>query len=265
MKNKFNSNKIFLALFMVVFTLSLISSMGCADTGWKGFAKLNENKTVCVNCPTCAFINISVTSPDNTNLFMGESMTKTDKGFCYTFNSTQNDQLGTYQIYGNSNLNEPLGLCFDTTFSGKENNIWAYIFGLTFTIFLLLGVVWLNRKFDYSKREQLYKSLVLGFVEAKEKNNKSDFATMILYLIGYGILNMMFVLYYLVVIIFLLIFKDYVISFGINAFTSLAPELVKISLYGLTLVGFYFMAKIYEVIKLAINDITDQLRGVWEQ
>lgn len=265
MINKKNNYSLILSVMTILLlSFSLTAAIGCDTSGWKGYSKLNENKTVCVTCPTCDYINISIINPDNTLLFQNQEMTNTNQEFCYTTNGTQNEQLGTYQINGFSQLDEPLGLCYDVTFSGKENNIWAYITGLTIVIAMLLGVIWLNRKFDSKERDRLYKKLVLGFVEAKNKNSKSDFGTMILYLIGYGILKMIFVLYYLVVILFLFIFKDFAVSFGLNTFALLAPELIIVSLYGLTLVGFYMMAQMYEIIKDIIKDTTDGMRGIFE-
>lgn len=255
---------LFSVMVMIFISLSSVSAIGCDASGWKGFGKLNENKSVCVTCPTCDYINISTLTPNGTILFQNEPMTESNNEFCYGFNGSQNNQLGTYEINGFSQLDEPLGLCYDVTFSGKENNIGAYVISLIIIIGMLLGVIWIHRKYNAKERERLYKILVLGFVKTSTTSTKSNLATMILYTIAYGILKMMFVLYYMIIMLFLFLFKDFVVSFGINTFTSLAPALIKISLYGLTIVGFVFMAQMYEVIKMVIVDVREQMWGVGE-
>ncbi len=249
---------------VIIFSTSIISAAECESSGWKGFAKLNENKTVCVTCPTCDFINISTNYPDGNVLFQNEPMNESNSEFCYYYNGTQNNQLGTYEINGYSQLTEPLGLCFDTTFSGKENNIGAYIISLLLVISLFLGIVWLSNKYDPEKRKVLYKRLVIGFFKAKKNESKTDFARMILYLIGYGFLEMLFVLYYLVVVLFLFLFKDLAVSFGLNTFSLLMPQLIIISLSGLIIIGVFLTLKLYTIVAMLIKDINDSMRGIYE-
>lgn len=252
-------------IFLFMLLVSGVSALACDASGFMGFSKLNENKTISITCPTCTYIKITATNPDGTTLFSNQAMSSNNQTFSYTFNETQNNQLGTYQISGISNLDEPLGICYETTFSGKENNVGSYVFGLIIIVSMIMGLVWLNKKYDYSKREALYKKLVVNYVNAHDKNSKSDMATMILYLIGYGLLRMTFVFYYLVVMLFMFMFKDFSISFGLNTFSGLMPELVKISLYGLVLVGFYLMGQIVNILLQAIRDIEEEMRGVWEK
>lgn len=261
---KSNILLVFVLMTIMLFSFSFVSSMSCEASGWKGFAKLNENKTVCVTCPTCNFINISTVTPNGTLLFQNEPMIETNSEFCYEYNGIQNNQLGTYEINGYSQLSEPLGLCWDTTFSGRENNIGAYIIGILLVVGILMGLVWISNKYNKKERERLYQQVVLGFFNAKKEGNKTDFATMILYLLGYGILDMLFVFYYLDIIMFFFIFKDLAVSFGLNTFSLMMPELIKISLYGLIIIGAFLTLKLYNVVKMVIDDVQDAMRGIYE-
>ena len=263
----FNKKSLMLVLplmIILIFSFVSVAALDCDSSGFKGYAKLNENKSVCVTCPTCSYINISTVTPNGTELFSNEVMNESNNRFCYDFTGTQNDQLGIYEINGFSQLDEPLGLCYEVTFSGKPNNIGAYIISIIIVLGLLIGIIWLNKKFNKDERERLYKKLVIGFLKAKTGDSKADFAVMIFYVIVYGILDMIFILYYLDVMLFLFLFKDLAVAFGLNTFSLLMPQLIIISLWGLTLLGVFFTLKLFKVVTGLISDITDAMRGIYD-
>lgn len=251
---------------MAIFLLSfiLVPAFEGDPSGFMGYGKLNENKTISITCPTCEYINISTTNPDGTDLFSNEEMNFSDGKFSYTYNETQIRQLGIYQINGHSQLDEPLGLWFEITFSGKENNIGAYIISLLLVIGLFIGIVVLNITFNKEARDKLYKKLVLGFFKARKKESKTDFAVMIFYLIAYGILDLIFILYYLDILLFLFLFKDLAVSFGLNTFSLLMPQLIIISLWSLTLLGVFFTLKLLKIVMMVVDDVQDAMRGIYE-
>ena len=126
-------------LISVIFLVGSVAAQGCDSSGFKGTFKQGEVVNISVACTTCDFVNIT-TNINGSNLFSNEPMTQDSSFFYYTFSSSQTQSLGTYFIDGISNLNTPLGLCFDITPSG--NNISAvqisiYIF---FLLICLLAI-----------------------------------------------------------------------------------------------------------------------------
>lgn len=255
------NKKILMFALLGMFLLSFASSSILQTS------KLNEDfdfRVTCENigyCDNSTICNINVESPNNTLLVAGQDMQHNPSYYNYTITP---DELGIYSFTGfckDGSLQEPIDFKLDVTFSGKENNIWAYIIALIVPILLLLGTIWLNRTYDKQARESLYKKLVIGFFNAKKSKNRVDFSSMMMYLLAYGILDMMFVLYYLDVMLLLFVFKDLVVSFGINTFTELLPNLIIASLWGLSLVGVFLMMKIANITLTVFSDLKDMMRG----
>jgi len=249
---------IFIFIIIGIFLISFVSAEST------GTFKLNEPMQITNFCEkgTCTYMNLtSIKTPNSTLLIINSPMTQNFQDFNYSYTPTE---LGVYNFITCGN---PAGLIicdsdsFESTFSGKDNNIWAYIISLIVPILLLIGTVWLNRKYDKQARDTLYKKLVIGFFNAKKNKNRVDFATMMMYLLAYGILDMMFVLYYLDVMLLIFVFKDLVVSFGINTFTELLPNLIKVSLWGLSLVGVFLMMKIANITLNVFSDLKDMMRG----
>ncbi len=248
-------------LMIMIIGMFLFSFAAAEDIG---VFKLNDKMQITNYCQeaTCTFMNITtITTPNGTLEIINSGMTQNFQDFNYSYTPIE---LGTYNFKTCGNPSGVL-ICdsdtFDITFSGRQNNIWAFIISLIVPILLLIGTVWLNRTYDKQTRDALYKKLVVGFFNAKRSKNKVDFATMMMYLLAYGFLDMMFVLYYLDVMLLLFVFKDLVVSFGINAFTELLPNLIKVVLWGLSLVGVFLIMKIAGITMKVFEDLKEMMRG----
>lgn len=261
----YNMKQVKITLFFAVlllFTISLVSSQGCADEGWKGVGKFGDNKTVCVTCTTCDYINFTMTNPEGNLSIINQEMFQSGSTFCYEFDGDDLQSIGTFQIDGYSQLDLPLGLCFDITPTGQRISVFAYIMSIFFIIFLFVGLVWINIKFNAKEREKLYKKIVIEYFRFSSSKDKGNLAYSILYLIAYGVLRMIFVLYYFIIILFIFIFTEMIMAFGINTFSVLMPQILRISLFGLIIVGVVFIAILYEVIKSLLLDIEKMMRGI---
>ena len=230
---------IFVFLILSVFLISFVSSQGCDLAGWKGYGEVNENKTICLTCTTCNFINFSLINPTGNLILENNEMNKSGSTFCYDFDGSYLDELGTYQFDGYSQLEVPLGLCFDITLTGKALSIWAYIMSIVFVIILFIGLIWFNIKFDDKEREKLYNKIVIQYFkfDKNKRRNRGNLAYALFYLIAYGMLRMIFTFYYLLTVVFIFIFTEMVTAFGINTFSSLMPQILSISLIGLVFIG----------------------------
>ena len=257
-----NKKNIMCVFFIFLFTISFTSALGCAEEGWRGYAKVGENKTVCVTCPTCNYINITVTNPNSEIYLTNVAMEKDENTFCYVFLGEDIIDVGTFQIDGFSQLDIPLGLCFDATLSGKATSSAAYIIALIFVALSLTGVILLNIKFNSAERDKLRTRMVTEYFKFTSDRNKSNLAYAILYTFAYAILRMIFVIYYLIALIFIVIFTELVTAFSINTFSTLMPQVLNIALLGLILIFVVFIAIFFEIIMNLIKDIGDMLRGI---
>lgn len=258
------SSKILFVFILAIFLISFVdaSDIGCANSGWQGYGKLNENKTIQITCPTCDFINISSTNPNGDIFLNNVGMSKDGVIFSYTFLGDNLNILGNYQIDGYSQLDEPLGLCFEVTLTGKSLSIGSYIISIIFILLLFVGVILLNIKFNEEEREKLYNKIVIQYFKFKTNDNKGNLAYAVLFTIAYAILKMIFVLYYLVILLFLFIFNELVTAYSINTFATLLPQIINIALYFLTVVGFVFIAILVEVLRRLMKQIGEMIRGV---
>lgn len=250
----------YLLIFLLAFNFAL--AQGCADEGWKGFAKLHENKTICLTCPTCDYINLTATNPSG-NIFLSDvSMQKNGATFCYTFLGENITQIGTFLVDGYSQLDIPLGLCFDATLSGNKASPSAYIIALLLIIFIFVCVIWINVKFNSKEREKLWRKMVTEYFSWSSNKNKNNLAYALLYTIAYALLRMIFVVYYLLGLIFIVIFTELVTAFSINTFTTLMPQVLNIALLGLIIIFVVFIAIFFEIIVNLMKDIELMLRGI---
>lgn len=257
------SIKYFSFLLLLLFAFSFVSAQGCSDQGWKGWAKLNENKTIAIACPTCDYINISSTNPEGQIFLFDQEMTKNGSTFFYEFTGEQINQIGVYQIDGYSQLDIPLGLCFDSTLSGNEPSAAAYIIAIILVVCFLIFTIWINIKFNSGEREKLWNKMVTEYFTFSSNKNKGNLAYALLYTLVYAILRMIFVVYYLVALVFIFIFTEMVIAFSINTFLVLMPQVLNIVLLGLILIFVVFMAIFLEIIFKLIKEVGEMMRGTW--
>ena len=257
--------KILMFLLLGIFLISFTSALEPTTH------RLNDKYEFIVTCNDIGFCDsstecvINIESPNNTKIVMNQNMSYQISYFNYSITP---DEIGIYGITGNcldGELSAPIDFELDVTFSGKANNIWAFIISLIVTILLLIGTIWLNRTYDKEARKSMYKKIVVGFFEAKEKNKILDFGSMILFLIGYGFLEMTFVLYYLDIMLILFVFKDLVVTYGINGLSATLPSLLVAWLWGLIVVAAYWMLKLTTIALGVIKDITDGMRMGFEQ
>lgn len=259
---KMKFNKFFTILFLSLFLITLVSSQGCADEGWKGYSKIHENKTITITCPTCDYINFSVNNVDGETFLNEASMNKSGNTFSYTFLGSDLNEVGTYWLDGYSNLDTPLGLCFDVTMSGKESSLGTYGILLLFATSLFFLLIWINIKFNADRRKQLYNKIVEGYFRNKNDDER-NLGTVILYTLAYGLLKNLFMFYYLIVVFFMFIITELVESFGISSLTLLFTTMLNIFLWGFILVFIYMIFSFYELIMVLLKDITDSYRGLW--
>lgn len=266
-----NKSKLLVSLLLVFFlvisvvnVVSAQSAQGCDGSGWKGRAQLYENKTVCVTCTTCNFINFTSTNGEGDVFLINQEMNKDGSTFCYEFNGTQNNVMGTYQIDGYSQLEVPLGLCYDVTLSGKVASVGAYIIILILIFASFIGLIWFNIRFNAERRELLYDKIIKNYFRFKSNKSRTNSAYLLLLVLAYGILRLMFAIYYLIIFTFLVVFSEIVAAFGIVSLEVLMPELVLIFTYGLFLIGLIALIIFTELSIKLMGDIRDNLRGVYD-
>ena len=259
-----NKNILSLLILLTIISLTNFSyAQGCDSEGWKGYGKIHQNKTISLTCPTCTFINITVTNPSGTIFISNDEMTDSGGSFDYTFLSTDLNEFGTYQIDGYSNLDDPLALCFDITINGKEQSVGSYIFILFLILLLFVFVVMINFRYDEKKREVLYKKIVLNYLSFKKSSGSNNFGNVLLYLLAYGLLKSLFVIYYLVILVFLVVLTEFVDSFSINSLSLLSTTILNIY-FGLSLfVALYLFLVMFEIIKSLGQDSSKMLMGVY--
>ena len=106
---------IFLLIFMM-FSINLSSAQTCSDQGFMGRFQQNTNITLTQTCPTCTFINISITDPSSNIILNNTPMILANGLFSFTqSNSTITSELGIYFVQGFSNLNTPFKSCYIIT------------------------------------------------------------------------------------------------------------------------------------------------------
>lgn len=135
-KNKF----IFLlTLFSIILSIQLTQAQTCEPSGYMGKFQQNSNVTLTQACPTCTFINITVTDPDSIILFNNTPMTLSDGIFTFPPNSTISQKIGIYFVQGISNLDNPFKSCYEVTNIARdiETSEAIIYFILTAVVFLM--------------------------------------------------------------------------------------------------------------------------------
>ena len=112
-------DKNFVVILLVILSLSLVSSEGCASSGMMGRFQQGSNVTLTQTCPTCTFINITIKDPTSNILVLNKPMTFSQGTFNFT-NESISAELGTYTVEGQSNLDVPLRACFVITNVKRE-------------------------------------------------------------------------------------------------------------------------------------------------
>lgn len=105
---------------LIIILLSSVSALGCDKSGYKGNFQIETNFNISVACPTCDYINYSVTNPLGDTIRTETEATKVGGIFYFYFNSTDSANTGYYFIDGYSNLDTPVGLCFNVDRSGED-------------------------------------------------------------------------------------------------------------------------------------------------
>ncbi len=262
MKNK-EAIKYFSFALMFLFLISFTMAQGCADEGWKGNGKIHENKTVTITCPTCTFINFSATNTDQEVFLDNVAFTKSGSTFSYTFLGTDLDSVGIYWIDGYSNLDIPLGLCFDVTMTGNNSSFGTYAILILFATSLLAILVWINFKFDRKRIDQLYNKIVLGFFNHNLGQDKGNLGITILFTIAYGLLRNLLMFYYLIIVFFMFMMTELVESFGIDSLILLFTTLLNVFLWGFILVFIVMIFNFYEIVMSLLKDVRDSFSGVY--
>ncbi len=136
-----------LALILIVTILSLnfISAVGCEGSGFRGEFAPGEDFKIGTTCPTCDFINYTVTDPKGDLIIQNQQGQENGSKFYYLhFNNTENYEWGTYFIDGNSNLDFPVALCFKINGGGNTLSISEVIVYTILLILLIIGITVLS-------------------------------------------------------------------------------------------------------------------------
>lgn len=135
-------------LFLLVLTISFsqfVVAQSCEPSGFMGRFEPGSNVTLTQACPTCTFLNITITDPNSEAVFSNIPMTSSNGIFSFGPNSTISSENGTYFVQGVSNLAEPFKSCYivtriTTQIDTSESIIYVV---LTISVFLLfLFSVW---------------------------------------------------------------------------------------------------------------------------
>ena len=243
-----NNNLKYLSfLFIFLLSFNLVFAQGCADEGWMGYSKINENKTITITCPTCDYINFTAVD-SNQDIFLDNvGMNKSGSTFSYVFLGTDLNKTGEYQISGYSNLDIPLGLCFDVTPTGDADSI-SYLF-VNFILFLLLigaivGVAILNHSIDFEK----WNNKIINKYE--DKNPVKTLFTGL----TYTFMRDSFFAYYLLGWPLLIIIEDIMYTFNILSIHTLVINMIDLYSIGIYIVGLMFIGLAFQF-----------LRGVWKE
>lgn len=134
-----------LTLVFLILVTSPALAQTCEPTGFMGKFQQDSNVTITQICPTCTFLNITVTDPDSVILFTNEPMTLSESVFTFGPNTSISEKLGTYFVQGISNLDDPFKACYIVTnitsdISTPEAII--YVILTFFVFFMFLMFVW---------------------------------------------------------------------------------------------------------------------------
>lgn len=248
-----NNLKYFSFLFVFLLSFSFAIAQGCANEGWMGYSKLNENKSITITCPTCTFINFTAVDSDQVIFLDNVQMTKSGSTFSYLFLGSDLNKTGDYQISGYSNLDVPLGLCFDVTPTGDADSV-SYVVTTIILLLILfgltLGINIIHRKTDFdswdkeivSKHKNMGQTLVNGMVYSLFKN--------------------VFLWYYCIGWIFVLVLKDIVYRFNSVEIYSYFTLIANIYSLGFLLVTVFMIGYTISYMRNTVNILTDNNWGI---
>ena len=251
-----NRNLKYLSVLLVsLFMISFITAQGCADEGWKGTSKIAENKTIQITCNTCTFINFSATNPSQ-NIFLDNvQMEKSGSVYSYVFLDTDLNVTGIYWIDGYSNLDVPLGLCFDVTPTGYDDDL-PYIF-VNFILFMFLigaivGVAVITRKIDFEK----WNNKILSKYEDKNP------VKVLFSGLCYCFMRDTFLIYYLLGFPLLIIIEDMMYTFNILSIHTLMINMIDLYSIGIIIAGLLFMGMAFQFLKETWDTFENMKWGV---
>ncbi len=143
----FNKNRCTLIFIMLllVFSFQFSSAEVCEDAGFMGKFQQDSNVTLTQMCPTCTFINITVTDPNSEILFSNTPMILSNGLFSFGPNETISSDLGTYFVQGFSNLDFPFKSCYTITNISTEITIQEsiiYVILTTAAFLMFLFCLW---------------------------------------------------------------------------------------------------------------------------
>lgn len=145
-------------LILLLFMLSLVTAIGCSDSGFVGDGKLGDNFTLIISCPTCDFINFTLTTPSKNVILNNVQMVQNGNNFEYLILGSNLTEVGTYYGNGGDN-NSPLGFCFDITKTGEEltqadSNIYIImtVSMLFFFLFIFVLMLFVPYKNEYNEK-----------------------------------------------------------------------------------------------------------------
>lgn len=121
--------------FMAMFLISLTNATNCDSSGFRGTFQESTEFSVGVSCPTCTYINWTITSPSGT--ITEQQAQVQGLYFYYEFNATESEEVGTYFMDGLSNLDTPVGICFEVTKSGEDLDTSEAIIYILLTLSVL--------------------------------------------------------------------------------------------------------------------------------
>lgn len=247
-KNKMAKNSLkYFSFIFILLSISLVLAQGCADEGWMGYSKLNDNKTITITCPTCDYINFTAVDSNQEIFLDNVAMTKDGSVFSYIFSGDDLNKTGDYQISGYSNLDIPLGLCFDVTPTGDADSM-TYLF-VNFILFLLLvglivGVAIINKTIDFEK----WNNKIVSKYEDKNPV-KVLFSGLF-----YTFMRDSFFAYYLLGWPLLIIIEDIMYTFNILSIHTLVLNMIDLYSIGIYIVGLMFVGMAFQFLK-----------GVWDE
>ena len=234
-------------MFLFLLSFSFVFAQGCADEGWKGYSRINENKTITITCPTCTFINFTAVDSNQEIFLDNVEMTKSGSTFSYIFLGTDLNKTGEYQIDGYSNLDTPLGLCFGVTPTGDSDSMTYLFVNFILLLFLsgaIVSVAILNKSIDFEK----WNNKIISKYEDKNPV-KVLFSGMF-----YTFMKDSFFSYYLLGWPLLLIIEDIMYTFNITSIYTLLVNMIDLYSIGIYIVGLMFIGMAFQF-----------LRGVWAE
>lgn len=175
--------RLFTILLLGLFLVGLVSATSCDSSGFRGTFQKSTEFSVGVSCPTCTYINWTITSPNG--IITEQQAQVQGSYFYYEFNTTQSEEVGTYFMDGLSNLDTPVGICFEVTKTGdivETSESLMYIIILIFISLFLAGGVYISIVTPYENLGEMTRD-----GEAITKVTKSKYVKIMATWFSYGL------------------------------------------------------------------------------